>query len=137
VEGPEVAVAAIVRRRDRLLLARRAHEPQAGRWSVPGGRVEAGEPLREAVAREVREETGLVVEVGELAGWAERIDRGPDGHHYVILDFFASPVPPGAEPAAAGDATELRWVTRDELGELALVDGLGEFLDRVGAWSRR
>jgi ADP-ribose pyrophosphatase YjhB (NUDIX family) len=129
----EVAVGAVVRRGDELLLVRRAHEPEAGRWSVPGGRVEPGEGLVAAVAREVREETGLTVEVGELAGWTERID---DRHHYVILDFFATPVGSGA-PAAGGDATDARWVAPDDLADLALVAGLQAALERVGAWPRR
>jgi ADP-ribose pyrophosphatase YjhB (NUDIX family) len=129
----EVAVGAIVRRGDELLLVRRAHDPAAGSWSVPGGRVEPGEGLVAAVAREVVEETGLAVEVGGLAGWTEHID---DDHHYVILDFFASPLGSDA-PVAAGDATEARWVAPDELGGLVLVPGLREYLERVGAWPRQ
>ena len=81
---PEVCVGAIALDDDRLLLIRRGHGPAAGEWSIPGGRVEAGETLAEAVVRELVEETGIEGVCDQLVGWAERI--GPD-HHFVILDF--------------------------------------------------
>ncbi|MCB1005939.1 MAG: NUDIX domain-containing protein, partial [Acidimicrobiales bacterium] len=87
---------------ERLLLVRRGHGPAAGTWSVPGGRIEAGEPVQEAVVRELLEETGIEGVCGELVGWAERID---DGHHAVILDFAVT-VLDAAEPVAGDDAAE-------------------------------
>ena len=113
---------------DRLLLVRRGRGPAAGEWSVPGGRVEAGETLAEAVLREVAEETGLDGVCDELIGWVERIS---DEHHFVILDFRVSVLGP-AEPVAGSDAAEAAWVPLSEVAELRLVDGLAEFLHEHG-----
>src|SRR5262249_51162472 len=92
-DRPIVAVGAIVfDSAGRVLLGGRGRPPAQGRWSVPGGAVEAGETLAEACAREVREETGLEVEVGSLCEVVERVTRDPDGRvrfHYVILDYAA------------------------------------------------
>ncbi len=99
-----------------------------GRWSVPGGRVEAGETLAEAVTRELREETAIEGVCGPLLGWAERFDGGD---HFVILDFEVTLV--GDDQLAAGDdAAEARWVDLHEVTDLALVDGLAEFLHDHG-----
>ena len=121
---PQVAVGAVVIDDDAILLIRRGREPGLGRWSLPGGRVEWGETLAHAVVREVHEETGVECVVGELVGWVERIS---DGHHYVILDFAAVPMSSG-DPVAGDDALEARWVPLGEVDQLALVDGLAEFL---------
>ena len=86
---PEVAVGAIIVREGAVLLVRRGRGAEVGKWSIPGGRVEFGESLADAVAREVLEETGLQVTAGELAWWVERIGDEPFVHHYVIFDFFA------------------------------------------------
>jgi 8-oxo-dGTP diphosphatase len=107
-----------------LLLVQRAQPPQAGRWTIPGGRVEAGESLTEAVEREMLEETGLVVDCGPFVGWVER--RG-HGYHFVILDFAVTPTGAGS-PVAGGDAAEVAWVPFSEVPILPLVDGLAEFL---------
>lgn len=98
----------------RLLLVRRGHAPEVGRWSLPGGRVEPGEDDTAAVAREVAEETGLTVAVGRLVGEVER--DGPSGRLYVIRDYQAEPV--GGELAAGDDAADVRFVDRDEFEEL-------------------
>lgn len=121
--GPALAVGAIVfDAAGRVLLVKRGREPARGKWSVPGGRVEAGETVREACRREVLEETGLEVELGDLACWLERITPG---FHYVILDFVAWPVP-GAptEPRAGSDADEARWYAPHELAGLDTTAGL-------------
>jgi len=128
VTGPQVCVGAVAVDADRLLMIRRGHGPAQGRWSVPGGRVESGELLAEAVVRELTEETGVEGVCGELVGWVERFD-GDD--HYVILDFQVG-VLEGTQPVAGDDATEARWVPLIDVAELDLVDGLAEFLHEHG-----
>lgn len=128
---PTVAVGAIVLDDDgRLLVVRRGHAPAAGRWTLPGGRQEAGETLHEAVAREVHEETGLRVEVEGLVGVLEVRD---DDHHFVILDHHAR-LRPGQDPtpAAGDDAVEAAWMTRTQLAAAGPTRDLLAFLDRHG-----
>jgi len=121
---PVLAVGAVLVEDGRLLLVRRGRGPAQGSWSVPGGRVEPGETMAEAVIRELREETGLDGICGALLGWAERI--GP-GEHHVIFDFEVSLV--GDDHAVAGDdAAEVLWVDVHEVAGLALVEGLAEHL---------
>jgi 8-oxo-dGTP diphosphatase len=125
---PEVCVGAIAVSEERLLLIRRGRGPAAGVWSVPGGRVEAGETLAEAVLRELAEETGLEGVCDELVGWVERM--GAD-HHYVILDFAVTVLEP-REPRAGDDAAEAEWVPLEEVAHRRLADGLAEFLHEHG-----
>lgn len=122
--------------RARLLLVRRGQEPGLGLWSVPGGRVEAGESDAAATAREVREETGLTVEVHEHVGTVER--AGPRGAApavtYVIRDYRCS-LAEGTDPkdAVAGDdADAVGWFDRAGLDRLDTVPGLVEQLDAWG-----
>jgi acetyl-CoA carboxylase carboxyl transferase subunit beta len=103
-----------------------------GQWSIPGGRVEFGEGLKAALAREVQEETGLEVEVGRFLGWAERMGDDPAPYHYVILDFAAEPVDAAAVPRAGDDADDVAWVPTKAIETYPLVAGLAEFLRRVG-----
>lgn len=124
----EICVGAIVEDDGCLLLVRRGRGPAAGEWSIPGGRVEPGEMLAEAVVREVREETGLEVVCNDLVGWVERIG---DDHHFVILDFSATPLDP-TPPVAGDDAAEAAWVPLEQVADLHLVDGLAEFLHEHG-----
>jgi mutator protein MutT len=125
---PEVCVGAIALDNDRLLMIRRGRGPAAGEWSIPGGRVEAGETLAEAVVRELAEETGIEGVCNEMVGWAERIG---DGYHHVILDFYVT-VLEGRRPVAGDDAVEAAWVGLDEIVTLNLVEGLAEFLHDHG-----
>ncbi len=111
----------------RLLLVRRANPPAVGRWSIPGGRVEADESDAEAVRREVLEETGLVVAVGIWVGTVEI--PGPDGVVYDIRDYACAPV--AGELVAGDDASDARWVSRAELLTLDTVDGL---IDTLSGW---
>lgn len=126
--GPAVCVGAVAVHTDRLLLVRRGHGPAAGEWSVPGGRVEMGETLAEAVVRELGEETGLEGVCDQLVGWVERIE--PD-RHYVILDFAVT-VLEDRDPVAGSDAAEAEWVPLHEVVERRLVAGLAEFLHQHG-----
>lgn len=126
---PELAVGAVTVSGDQLLLVRRANAPSAGSWSLPGGRVEAGERMTEAVEREVAEETGLRVSCGELVGFVEIV--GAEGH-FVVFDYMVTSGA-GAQVIRAGDdAAEVAWFSAAAVAELAasggLAEGLGDFL---------
>jgi ADP-ribose pyrophosphatase YjhB (NUDIX family) len=121
--APVVGVGAVVLRgvdegAPEVLLIRRGHAPAKGTWSLPGGRLDRSERLVEAAAREVREETGLDVEIHELI---EVVELVSDEFHYVVMDFRASPRDPGAAPTAGDDADDARWVS------LAGADALDAF----------
>ncbi|MEE4024220.1 NUDIX hydrolase [Gordonia sp. PKS22-38] len=113
---------------DRLLLVERGRPPQAGRWTVPGGKVEPGESLPAAAAREVLEETGLHVQVG-VEAWVVDIP-GDDDVVFEVHDFVAE-VRSGTL-RAGDDAADARWVPVAELQRLPLTDGLVEHLTRYG-----
>ena len=126
---PICAVAGIVFDPEgRVLLVQRAKEPGLGLWTVPGGRLEGQETLAQGVAREVREETGLVVEVGPLSCVVERMG---DDFHFVILDYLARVI--GGTLAAGSDASAARFVDESELHELRTTDGLVDVLTRARA----
>jgi 8-oxo-dGTP diphosphatase len=122
-EIPLVGIGAIIIEGDRIVLVKRANPPIQGHWSIPGGVLEVGEMVREAAVREAREETGLIVEPGELLGVYDRILRDVEHrvqYHYVLIDFLCRPL--GGELLAASDAAEVRWFTREELPALNLAD---------------
>ena len=122
-ESPLVGIGAVIVEQNRVLLIRRGQPPLLGEWSLPGGVLECGETLREAVAREAREETGLVVETGEMLGVYERLIRNDEGrlrYHYVLIDFLCRPV--DGDLKAGSDAADVRWFTPDELPALNLAD---------------
>lgn len=104
----------------RVLLIRRGQEPLKGEWSLPGGAVELGETLEEAICREVLEETGLVVEAVEIVQALDRIVRDSEGrvrYHYVLIDFLCRVA--GGSLACATDAVEARWAGPAELEGLS------------------
>jgi mutator protein MutT len=114
--GPVVGVGGVVVRGQRALIVKRAHDPRRGEWSIPGGTVELGERLTDAVRRELREETGLEVEVGRMLELFDRIhhdDAGRIRYHFVIVDFLCHA--PFGDAEAGTDADEVAWVTADEL----------------------
>lgn len=126
---PELAVGAIVVVDDRILVVRRGRGHAPGRWSVPGGRVEPGELLAQAVVRELREETGLEGVCGPLVGVAERVGAK---HHFVIHGHHVTLLEPDASPVAGDDAEDVAWAPLCELADWDLVDGLAEFLHDHG-----
>ena len=120
-DRPIVGVGAVIVNDGRALVVKRAVDPLRGQWSVPGGAVELGETLRQAVAREVLEETGLVIEAGEVLDVFDSIYRDPEGraqYHYVLIDFRCRLL--GGELRAASDVSEVRWVTASELPALQM-----------------
>jgi 8-oxo-dGTP diphosphatase len=107
----------------RVLLVKRAHPPLQAQWSIPGGVLEIGELVREAAIREAREETGLIVEPGNLLGVYDRVLRNAEQrvqYHYVLIDFLCRRI--GGQLQAASDAAEVRWFTREELAAVSLAE---------------
>jgi 8-oxo-dGTP diphosphatase len=123
----------------RLLLIKRGHEPGAGLWSIPGGRIEPGETDAEALVREMREETGLAVEAGPLLGRVRRpAQDGPaaGGQEGTVLDIrdYAATIT-GGTLRPGDDAAEARWVAVSELPSLPITEGLVEALTGWGVLS--
>ena len=120
--SPIIGVGAVIlNEQSEVVLIRRGKEPRRDEWSIPGGRVEWGETLHEALLREVREETGLLVEIGDLIDVVDAVTRGPRGEvagHYVLVDFVARPV--GGALCAGSDAAEARWVPYADPSEYSL-----------------
>jgi len=114
--------------RGRLLLIKRGHAPGAGLWSLPGGRIEPGETDAEALVREMREETGLVIEAGQLIGTVRRPTQ--DGGLLDIRDYAATVT--GGTLRAGDDAADARWVAASELEILPITEGLVEALTSWG-----
>jgi mutator protein MutT len=136
-DRPFVGVGAVIVQNDRVVLIKRGHAPAIGEWSIPGGTMEVGETVREAVVREVREETGLIVEAGKLLGVFDRVLRDPSDRvqfHYVLIDFLCTPT--GGQLKAGGDAVEARWFTAEEAGKLSLPEDTTEVI-RKGLGARR
>lgn len=124
-DRPFVAVSAAIIRDADVLLVRRAQAPASGRWTLPGGGVEIGETLEEAVQREVMEETGLAIAPLGLAGHREfilRDDNGRTARHFIILAFAARYL--GGEPLLNEELSEARWTTPDAIADLPTTDGL-------------
>lgn len=124
---------ALVRDGDRILLVRRARPPLVGQWGLPGGGVELGETVEQAVVREVREETGLQVEVSRFLGYVDAIERDDAQrvrYHYVISYFEAAVR--GGELRAGDDASDVRWVTAAEARQMPLTDAVERCLTWCG-----
>jgi mutator protein MutT len=120
-ERPIIGVGAVILDGARVLLVRRAHAPLKGEWSLPGGAVELGETLAEALVREVREETGLEIRVGPVVEVVDRVHRTGDGrveYHFVIVDYLCAPT--GGQLATASDADGVCWAPLDDLSPYQL-----------------
>lgn len=118
---PVVGVGAVIVRGDRALIVRRGHEPRKGEWSLPGGLLNLGESLADAARREVREETGLDVELGPIIETFDRVHRDGDGrirYHFVIVDFVCWS--DAGDPVAGSDAEAVAWVTAGEIDRYAV-----------------
>ena len=126
---PQLAVSAVTFRAGQFLVVRRVNAPGRGLYSVPGGRVEHGETLHQAVAREVREETALAIDIVGFAGWREVLPDPSAGRagHYLVISFAAH--------WRAGDVTlneeldDFRWITPDGLDGLRTTQGLADIVD--------
>lgn len=116
--------------RRRLLVVQRAHDPDRGCWSVPGGRVEPGEDDAAAVVREVREETGLDVVAGPVVG---RVEIAAPGRVFLVTDLACTMADPTQQPVAGDDAADAAFVTRAELDLLRCTPGLVQTLGGWGA----
>jgi 8-oxo-dGTP diphosphatase len=128
-ERPLIGVGAVIVEGGRVVVVRRGHEPLKGEWSIPGGVLEIGETLRAGAAREALEETGLVVEAGEVLEVLDRIVRDGGGRiqfHYVLIDFLCRPA--GGELRAGGDAEEARWISTGELDSFSIADSAAAVL---------
>jgi 8-oxo-dGTP diphosphatase len=124
---PQLAVSAVIFRDGKVLVVRRARSPGKGFYSLPGGRVEFGETLHTALAREVDEETGLRIDIVGLAGWREVLPSASGGGHYLIMSFAARWA--GQEPVLNDEHDDFRWLAPGSFGDLKLTGGLAEVVE--------
>jgi 8-oxo-dGTP diphosphatase len=123
---PQLAVSAAIFRDGKILLVRRARSPGKGFYSLPGGRVEFGESLHEALHREVDEETALKIRIVELAGWREVLPGAGGGGHYMVMSFAARWS--SGEPVLNDELDDFKWLEPDGLGDLRVTGGLQEVI---------
>ena len=131
-DRPFVGVGAVIVENGRVLLIKRGHAPSMGEWSIPGGAMEVGETVREAVVREAGEETGLIVEAQDLLGVFDRVLRDSSDRvqfHYVLIDFLCTPI--GGQVKAGGDASEARWFTAQEVSDIPLPEDTAEIVRKA------
>lgn len=132
-QHPQVAVGAVVFREGKVLLVKRIKDPQKETWAIPGGSVNLGESLQEAVEREIKEETGLTIKAKKPVHSFDLIERDEQGairFHYVIIDLEAEYVSGQLMPA--DDALDAGWFTPEELNDMAVTQGTRNLLRRLG-----
>ncbi len=137
-DHPIIGVGAVIVDGDSVLLVRRDTEPLKGEWSVPGGMLELGEKLRDGIRREVREETGLVVEPGEVLDVFDSIFADKDGrteYHYVLIDYLCQPI--SGDAMAGTDVSEVKWVSQEELPGMGLRSSTEEVVRKGMARARQ
>lgn len=130
---PRLGASVLVEKGDRILLVRRGSEPERGKWALPGGLVELGEEIREAAVREVEEETGIRIKLGELVGVydvLERNGRGTPKYHYVTVCFLGEAL--STEVRKGGEVLEAGWFGRKELGKKELTKTTRRILEERG-----
>lgn len=131
-ERPILGVGAIIADNGRVLLVERGHDPLKGVWSLPGGVVEVGEYLKDAVRREVREETGLEVEPVSIVEVFERIMPDASGrteYHYVLIDYLCRVK--GGRLQAESDVSDARWVPRADLRSYRITEGTLDVIEKA------
>jgi 8-oxo-dGTP diphosphatase len=132
---PIVGVGVLIEEDGRYLLVKRAAEPDAGLWSIPGGLIEVGEKAADAAVREALEETGLSVEVMNRVDVVDKIVRDDDGdvrYHFIIIDFHARPL--SGEMRPMDDALDAAWAAPEEFVKYELTPTLVELLKRMGIY---
>ena len=136
-DKPRLAVGGLVIRENKVLLVRRGKSPAFGEWAIPGGTVELGETLKQAVERELREETGITVRAGEICHTFEAVKRDDEGRvrfHYVVIDLMADHV--SGEPVPDSDVTEAAWLTSGDLTGRPVNPTTLELLRKLGFTKR-
>jgi 8-oxo-dGTP diphosphatase len=137
-QRPVVGVGALVLRRDRILLVERGREPLKGYWSLPGGVLEIGESLKDAIRREVREETGLEIKPLGVFEVFERINRDQEGrpeYHYILVDFLCRAV--GGELRPADDASRAEWIAKAQLRNYRITEGTVPVIEKAFRYGAR
>ncbi|MCP8308498.1 MAG: NUDIX hydrolase [archaeon] len=131
-EHPMVGVGAFIKKNDSVLLVKREHEPGKGKWSLPGGLVNLGEKIRDAIKREVEEEVGLKVDVVNIVDVFDSVEY--DGKcrvhfHYVIIGFMVKPV--GGKVRGSKEASQVKWFKAEELKDLEMTVTTRKLLKEV------
>ena len=128
-DRPIVGVGVLIHKNGRIIIVKRAAQPDAGLWSIPGGIVELGELVADAAIREVREETGLLVEVVKVLSVVDKIVKDKDSrikYHFVIIDYLAKYK--GGELKASDDAIEAKWINVEDISQYQLSPTLKKLL---------
>jgi mutator protein MutT len=131
-DRPYVGVGAVIVQDGKVLIVKRKYDPLAGQWSLPGGGVELGETLEDSIVREMREETGLEIEVGPVIEVFDRITRDSTGevrYHFVLVDYLCWPV--GGELRASSDVEDARFVEPADLPQYHLTPKASQVIERA------